>query len=241
MLFHEMLPQVKGLQKTTLIDYPGKIACTIFLSGCNFRCGYCYNRDLVCNPNAVLTLPAEELFAFLRQRRHVLEGVCITGGEPTLHGHGLIALCQAIKKIGYLIKLDTNGTNPTLLRELLEEKLVDYIAMDIKNSLERYDKVTGVITPLIPIKESIELIKQSGIEYEFRTTIVPDCIDEGSIRKIGELIRGAKRHSIQQFSPSETAIDPKYASMEPQSKKQLQRYKSIMEHYVSDVALKNVE
>jgi pyruvate formate lyase activating enzyme len=234
-----MLPPIKGLQKSTLIDFPGRLACTIFLPGCNFRCGYCYNKDLVCNPSIIPSISEHELFSFLQQRKNVLEGVCITGGEPTLYGERLVALCREIKKLGYLVKLDTNGTHPSLLKKLLGECLVDYIAMDVKNSLETYDEVTGVVSPLSLIKKSIMLIKSSDIEHEFRTTIVPDCFNEDSMWKIGELVQGAHTFSIQQFSPAPQTIDPKYSSMEPQPAERLERYKAIMSMFVSEVTIKN--
>ena len=228
---------IKGLQKTTLVDYPGKIACTIFLAGCNFKCGYCYNSDLVFDTGKGPTIPDEELIEFLESRKNILEGVCITGGEPTLD-KGLVTLIKKIKKLGYCVKLDTNGSNPEVIKELLEERLVDYIAMDIKASLDSYDEVTSVKVNKQNIKRSIEIIKNSQIEYEFRTTAIPDIINENEIKKILELIKGSKKYFIQQFKPDGKTIDSKYNSMEALPKEKLNSFKEISSDYVEEAGVR---
>lgn len=230
---------IKGLQKTTLIDYPGKIACTIFLGGCNFRCGYCYNYDLVVAPNKIPSIDEEEIRKFLYQRKNLVDGVCITGGEPTLH-ENLPALIEIIKEMDYKVKLDTNGTNPKMLKELLEKKLIDYVAMDIKCSLESYKKVVGVKVDKEKLKESIQIIKNSGIDYEFRTTVIPDIIDEKEIEKIGKLIKGSKNYYLQQFAPHESTLSKKYNSMKPLEQKKLEEFKKIAEKYVKKVGIRNL-
>ncbi len=178
--------KIAGLQKTTLIDYPGKIACTIFLYGCNFRCGFCYNPNLV-TKEFDKGFSEEEILSFLKKRKGKLEAVCITGGEP------LISLdedfLKKIKELGFLIKIDTNGSYPKKLKELVEKKLVDYIAMDIKGSKKNYQKITNSNIPLEKIEESIKIIHDFG-NYEFRTTIVDKFHDEKEIESLGEWING---------------------------------------------------
>jgi pyruvate formate lyase activating enzyme len=231
---------IKGINKTTLVDYPGELACTIFIAGCNLRCGYCYNSDLVFNIHKIPTIKEEEVIDFLALRRKYLDGVCITGGEPTLF-KDIIPLIKKIKKLCYKIKLDTNGTNPTILKELFREKLLDYIAMDVKASLQSYLKVAGIRNMGAKIKESITLIKESGVKYEFRTTIVPDVIDENEMEKISRTIQGADQFFIQQFRPDNKTINPRYSTMEPQQISVFYRYKSIAEKYCKHVGIRNID
>ncbi|MBI2548579.1 anaerobic ribonucleoside-triphosphate reductase activating protein [Candidatus Woesearchaeota archaeon] len=230
-------PPLKGLQKTTLIDYPGMIACTVFLGGCNFRCGYCYNSDLVLRSLHLPTLSPEDFFSFLTKRKTYLEGVCITGGEPTLYGASLVTFCQKIKELGFLIKLDTNGTNTALLKELLAQDLIDYIAMDIKASLDRYEQVAGVAVDTHALQESISIIMHTTT-YEFRTTVVPDVINAEVIHGIGKLINGAKQHFIQQFRPDGKTIDPRYQQLQPLSLETLKTFQTILQGYVTNVGIR---
>ncbi|MBL7055513.1 anaerobic ribonucleoside-triphosphate reductase activating protein [Candidatus Woesearchaeota archaeon] len=217
---------IKGLQKVTLIDYPGKIACTIFISGCNFRCGYCYNSDLVFNSKNIPNIPEKEIIEFLKSRINLLEGVCITGGEPTLYKN-LVPLLKKIKKLGYCVKLDTNGSNPEAIQDLLNKKLLDYIAMDVKSSLDSYPKITNSKINKVKLRKSIELIKNSGIDYEFRTTVVPDIINKNEVASICSEIRGAKKYFLQQFMANEKTIDKKYNSMRPLKKESLELFREI--------------
>ena len=230
---------IKGIQKTTLVDYPETVACTIFLGGCNFKCGYCHNSDLVFRPNEVEGIPTGDFLSFLETRKRLLDGVCITGGEPTLHRE-LVHLCERIKLLGFRVKLDTNGSNPEMLRLLIESRLVDYIAMDVKSGLESYGRVIGVETNLENIKKSIELIRSSGISHEFRTTIVPDIINEAEIGKIGELVKGENKYFLQQFRPSKNTVDRKYNVMEPLPGEKLSEFGKIMEGYVQEVGIRNL-
>lgn len=202
-----MIMEIGGLQKTTLIDYPGKIACTIFLIGCNFRCPFCYSAELVL-PEKIKNQPRideKELFRFLKERREYLEGVVICGGEPTIHSDLSDFLLQ-IKKMGYLIKLDTNGTQPDVIKKLIDKKLVDYIAMDIKAPLEeeKYAVASGVKVDLEKIRQSIALIKNSGIDYEFRTTVVPTIHQLEDLLNIAQAIAPAKKFYLQNFRPEKT-------------------------------------
>lgn len=193
-----------GLQKLTLIDYPGKIAATIFSVGCNFCCPYCHNPELV-DPQKIKKQPRvseKEFFDFLIQRQGMLEGVCIGGGEPTLQAD-LPEFIKEIKKLGYLLKLDTNGTNPAMLERLLGENLIDYIAMDIKAPLEKYKKIVGKGVSLENIQRSVELTR-SAPDYEFRTTVLPSLHSRADILSIGRWLEGSKKFYLQQFHPTKT-------------------------------------
>ena len=231
-----MMINIKGIQKTTLIDYPGKIACIIFLGGCNFKCGYCYNSDVVFNKTS--SISEEEVFSFLETRKKYIEGVCITGGEPTIHKE-LPNFIRQIKSLGYKVKLDTNGTNPEIVELLINNNLIDYIAMDIKCGEEKYEKITQTFVPIEKIKKSIKLIIKSGIEYEFRTTILP-TFDVEEIQKIGLMIKGANKHFIQQFKTAPTMIDLSMAKLESLDKDKLEEYKAIMSDYVQNVSIRSV-
>lgn len=192
---------IGGLQKLSLIDYPGKIAAIIFTRGCNFRCPYCHNPELV-NPDFFIKpIPLEEFFAFLRSRQGELEGVVITGGEPLLQ-EGLEDFLKKIKELGYLIKLDTNGSFPERLRNIIEKRIVDYLAMDIKAPLEKYQEITNSLIEPIKIKESIDLIINSGLDYEFRTTIVKSQLKKQDILEIGKLMKPDSLYFLQKFISS---------------------------------------
>lgn len=204
-----------GLQKTTLIDFPGRVACTVFLLGCNFRCPFCYSAELVL-PEKIKNQPRvseEEFFAFLAERKGLLEGVVICGGEPTFNQE-LPDFIGKIKKEGFLVKLDTNGSNPGMLKKLIAKNLVDYIAMDIKAPFSNYGKATGGKGDLDQIKESAELIKNSGVDYEFRTTVVPGIHAKEDILRIAKDISPAKRYYLQNFRP-EKNLDPEFEKVRP--------------------------
>ncbi len=191
---------ISGLQKLTLLDYPGKTAAIIFTYGCNFRCPFCHNALLVTEKmqNAI---PEDEIFAFLKKRKGILDAVCITGGEPTLQ-KDLREFILKVRELGYCVKLDTNGTNPLLLDELLTDGLIDYVAMDIKNSPERYDETTGVKTDKDNIMKSISVIKEKAPDYEFRTTITKELHSEKDIFAICEIIGKESKYYLQQFKDS---------------------------------------
>jgi len=219
-----------GLQKTTLIDYPGKIACTVFLTGCNFRCPWCYNPELVFGKHEKIT--EKYFFEFLKERKGLLEGVVVCGGEPTINKN-LSSFLKKIKKMGYAVKLDTNGSNPAMLEKLIQEKLLDYIAMDIKAPLKtsNYGKAAGARVDLAKIKKSIGIIKKSGVDYEFRTTFVPKLLSDKDIVNIAKTIKGSKIYFIQQFKPGKT-ISPKYGKYKPLDQKQLKAIKKECEKYL---------
>jgi pyruvate formate lyase activating enzyme len=202
-----------GFQKTTLVDYPGKIAATVFTLGCNFRCPYCHNLELVL-PELIERQPKiseEEVLNFLKERKGLLEGLCITGGEPTLH-YDLISFLEKVKSLGYLVKLDSNGSRPEILKELFEKKLIDYLAMDVKTSLEKYHLVTLNQIPVEDILTSIKLIKDSGIDYEFRTTVAPEIVTKEDILKIVDLIKPARAYYLQIFKGIKT-LDPRFTQL----------------------------
>lgn len=227
---------IYGLQKLTLLDYPQKTACTLFTGGCNFRCPFCHNSNLVCGqfPEPI---DENDLFAFLKKRAGILDGVCITGGEPLINAD-IKRFIIKIRSLGYLVKLDTNGSNPELLSSLIEEKIIDYVAMDIKNSKEAYSKTIGIKDfDLTPILKSVHILMNSGIDYEFRTTIVKEFHNEENITKIGEWISGAKRYFLQSFSDSENVIEK---NLHPVEENQLKYWKDILKRYINFVEIRGI-
>jgi len=228
---------IGGIHTLTLLDYPGKVACIIFTAGCNFRCGYCHNAEFVL-PEKIKErmndmIPVEKIFNFLDKRKGKLDGVVVSGGEPTMHPD-LIDFIRKIKEKGFLVKLDTNGTNPVVVEKLLSEKLVDYIAMDVKASKEKYDELTGVKNNYAAIKHSRELIKASEIDYEFRTTVIKGFHDEEEMKKIAHFSRGAKMYSIQNFRPQKV-LDKGYKQFTGFPKKELEAFKVIAEEKIEKV------
>lgn len=212
---------IGGLEKLSLLDYPEHLAAIIFTQGCNFRCHFCYNPQLVLpNKEKGPALCESDLFLFLKSRQGKLEGVVITGGEPTLHAD-LPEFIKAIKDLGYLVKLDSNGTKPEVLERLIKDKLIDYIAMDLKAPLEKYEASVGVPVNYNNIKKSVKIIMTSGLPYEFRTTLVPGLIEMGDISAMGELIKGASKWYLQAFKSDTDLVNPKYQSSSPFSTKEM--------------------
>ena len=226
-----MLP-IKSIQKTSLIDYPDKVSCIIFLGGCNFRCGFCHNPDLVFN--RVGDIPEQEVFDFLEKRKGWLDGVVISGGEPLLYGE-IIPFIEKIKEMGYLVKIDTNGTNPGLLEKVISK--VDYIAMDVKNSLENYKETVKADVNVEDIKKSIGLIINSRVDYEFRCTVIPGLHAKGDISKVGLLVKGAKMFSIQNFNPK-NCLDKEFEKKRSFSNEELEEFKKILSEFVDEVEIK---
>ena len=196
---------IKGFQKTTLLDFPGKVACTVFTGGCNFRCPFCHNASLVTHIREE-TIPLDEVLSYIKKRKGILDGVCITGGEPLLQ-HGIEDFCRAIHNEGLLVKLDTNGAEHDRLRSILSQGLVDYVAMDIKNSKEEYARTCGL--PSFPegVEKSVSLLMSMGVPYEFRTTVVREFHTEQSLLSLAEWIRGAERYFLQAFTDSGDLIE----------------------------------
>ena len=202
--------EIHGFQKLTLLDFPGRTACTVFLAGCNFRCPFCHNSLLGTEkPDACMT--DADLAAYLKKRRGLLDGVAITGGEPTLYPE-LDGLCRMIKEFGYQVKLDTNGTNPGKLRALVSDGLVDYVAMDIKNSPEKYDVTAGINkADLEKICESIDFLRSGAVDHEFRTTVAVGLHTADDIRSLGKAFGGDDRYYLQNFKESEYTIEKGFA------------------------------
>jgi len=225
--------EIGGIEKSTLIDYPGRIACTVFLIGCNFRCPFCYSSELVL-PEKIKLQPRisqKDFFKFLKERQGLIDGVVICGGEPTI-SKDLPEFIRKIKKLGFLIKLDTNGSNPEMLKKLIKEGIIDYVAMDIKAPLEsqKYNRGVGVKVDLNKIKKSIEIIKNSGVDYEFRTTVVPTIHTKEDIIQIAKEISPAKKYYLQNFRPEKT-IDPTFEKIKPYPKEFLLEIKKEIEKF----------
>ena len=230
--------KIHGLQKMTLLDFPGKVACTVFLGGCDLRCPFCHNAELI-DGSAPPVMEEAELLAFLKKRQGLLEGVAITGGEPLLRGEELTALAEKIREMGYPLKLDTNGTHPERLRQLTEAGLVSYVAMDIKNDPERYAVTAGLPSmDLGPVRESVALLMGGETEYEFRTTTVAELHDEESFRKIGGWIRGAKHYYLQKFTDRETVP---FEGFHAPSDAEMRKYLEIVRADVPSAALRGTD
>lgn len=228
---------IHGLQKMTLLDFPGHVACTVFLGGCDFRCPFCHNYELV-DGNSSPLLSSEELFSFLRKRKGLLDGVAITGGEPCLR-KDLPDLIKEIRKEGFLVKLDTNGNHPDVLSRILSEQIVDYVAMDIKNSPSKYGETIGMKgVDLNPIQESISLLLNSSIEYEFRTTVVNEFHEKNDFVEIGKWIQGADRYFLQCFTDRDSVPTE---NLHAPSREQLQEYAEDIKPFVKEVHIRGID
>lgn len=213
--------KIKGLQKLTLLDFPERIACTVFLGGCNFRCPFCHNASLVLPERAGEDISEESFFEFLASRIGRLSGVCVSGGEPTLYPE-LPAFLSKIRDMGFAVKLDTNGYNPKMLKELVERGLVDYVAMDIKNSRERYAESVGLSQlDISKIENSAELLMSCGVPFEFRTTVCRELHTEDDIRKIGEWLRGGEKFYLQSFKDSGDILCVGYSAYSDEKMREL--------------------
>ena len=224
--------KIAGLQKTTLLDYPGKVACTVFLSGCNFRCPFCQNAEIL--DGAQGDIGEEEFFAFLKKRRGLLDGVCVSGGEPLVQA-GTEAFIEKIKALGYCVKLDTNGAFPEKLASLCQNGLVDYVAMDIKNSPERYAKTAGTQPDMDAVRASCTLLMAGGCDYEFRTTLVKELHRPEDMVRIGQWLKGAKAYFLQNFRDSD-AVPAK--GLTPLSDEELEAYKRLVLPYIPNAKIR---
>ena len=227
-----------GYQKTTLLDYPGHVAATIFTGGCNFRCPFCHNSDLVVYSTMSPCISQEEIFSFLKKRKNVLSGICITGGEPTLQTN-LSEFIKKVRSLGYKIKLDTNGYRPDVISSLLEDNLLDYIAMDIKAGLSNYAKVSGIPNlDTSKIKESISIIENSGIDYEFRTTVVKELHNRQDFLEISEMLSSSSSYFIQSFKDSGNILTPGLSSCDTET---LNQYLAIVKNKLPFSSLRGIE
>lgn len=253
--------KIGGLQKFSMLDYPEHLSAIIFTKGCNFRCQYCYNPMLVWpegsrkpknidsaeNGNHKFStgeieevnfeISENDLFDFLNKRVGKLEGIVITGGEPTLHSD-LPEFIDKIRDLGFKIKLDTNGTNPEMLKKLIANKQIDYIAMDLKGTKESYEKVVGVPVNLESIEKSIKIIMESNLPYEFRTTVVPELIEPEDIDKMGEMIKGADKWFLQQFKSDMELVNSEFQNFSPYKKEVLDKMGEVAKKYVNTSAVR---
>jgi len=227
---------IGGLTKFSLIDYPGKTCAIIFTQGCNFRCPYCHNPELVLPEEFKSLIPQQGIFKFLKKRKGLLDAVEITGGEPTIQ-KDLLEIIKQIKEIGYLIKLDSNGSNPDIIKDAIDKHLIDYFAMDIKAPIEDYSKVCGVAVDTKKIKKSINLIIQYAPDYEFRTTAIKKFHTRESFRKIGILIKGAKKYYIQNAHYDKT-VSEEFKNEKVFLKKEMSAFCEEIEKYVKHCSLR---
>jgi len=230
------MDKIFGLEKMSLVDFDGKICATLFTASCNFRCPFCHNSSLVLDYNNLESYTFDEIYAYLEKRVGMLDAVCITGGEPTMFDC-LEEVIDKVKSMGYLVKLDTNGTNPTRLKSLLDNKKVDYVAMDVKNSLAKYPITAGITNNKLidKVLESMNILKESGVDFEFRCTLVDELHKEEDIKGIGELVKGAKKFVFQKFTDKGSCIE---SGLHPVSDDNVKKFKEIMETYVPVVELR---
>lgn len=229
--------KIVGFQKTTLLDYPQKIAATVFTGGCNMRCPFCHNPELI-HTNQKSILSEEEFFEFIARRKKFLDAICISGGEPTQQPD-LEEFIVRIKSMGYLVKLDTNGSAPSRLRSMIDEKLIDYVAMDIKNSPQKYSMTMGVKSSklLEEIQKSVKILLESSIPYEFRTTVVKEFHESQDFYEIGKWIEGARAYYLQNFEDNGKVLQ---SGLHPVSQEELIAFKDIALQYVNTVEIRGI-
>lgn len=231
---------IAGLQKMTLLDFPGKVACTVFLAGCNYRCPFCHNSELFMGKVEPF-MTDEEFFAFLEKRQGLLEGVCVSGGEPTLYP-GIVGFMERIKSLGFSVKLDTNGTKPEILKELVEKKLVDYVAVDVKNGPSYYETTVGCEPKLPEVEESFRFLLEGNVPYEMRTTLVAQLHNEESIHDMGKwlsnLVPGKKPAQLflQTFVDRDTVV---YEGLCAPEENDVTKYRDILTSYIGKVTIRN--
>lgn len=230
--------KICGFNKTTLLDYPGKVACTIFLGGCNFRCPFCQNSSLVVSPDSQPEIAKEEILTFLKKRRGILDGVCISGGEPTLSKE-LPNFLDQIKQLGYRVKLDTNGTRPRVVKELVSSGLIDMVAMDIKACPDNYQALCGLPQPdMDAVFETADFLLQEKTDYEFRTTVVKELHTRQDFEAIGRWLAGAKAYYLQAYRDSEEVLQPGFSSY---SLEELTGFGRILSKTISTVGIRGID
>ena len=230
---------IAGLQKMTLLDYPGKVACTVFLQGCNFRCPFCHNRDLLGSGDAYLS--TDQLLAFLKKRKGLLDAVCITGGEPTLQAD-LPSLMRDIKSLGYAVKLDTNGNRPDVLKQLVAQGLPDYVAMDVKNAPARYGETIGLpVFSIDAVEQSLAFLLSGSVPFELRTTVVAELHDDTAFTQIGEWLtrlspnKQVPRYFLQKYVDRDSVL---VGGLHPPSDDDLDRYRTILAPFVEQIGIR---
>lgn len=228
---------IQGIQKLTMLDFPGHTACTVFTGGCNLRCPFCHNVPLVLDPEGEVPFSDEEVFSLLEKRRATLDGVAITGGEPLLQ-KDIADFCAKVKEMGFLVKLDSNGAFPEKLRALIENRLVDYVAMDIKNCREKYPLTCGrEKLDIAPFEESVSLLMEGKVDFEFRTTVVREFHTPEDMERIGQWIQGAPRYYLQMFKDSGILAED---SAHPVTEEELCNMRNIAAKYVSFVGMRGI-
>ena len=229
---------IQGFQKTTLLDYPGHVAATIFFGGCNFCCPFCHNGDLVLSSNRPAAFSPEEILAYLEKRKKILDGICITGGEPTLE-KDLVPFLINIKELGLSVKLDTNGYRPDVLKDLCRQGLIDYVAMDIKGAPKRYATICGrEQMDFSRIESSISFLREGTVDYEFRTTVTKELHPKEDFPAIGTLITGAKAYFLQGYQNSPQVIRPEFTAFSPEELKEIRQF---LQNYIPHVEIRGVE
>jgi len=234
--------EIKGFVSVSLVDWDATVSSVIFLPGCNMRCPFCYNRKLVLQPNEMPTVPLEKILNYLKKKKGWIEGVVITGGEPTIH-EDLPALCREIKNLDLLVKLDTNGTNPDMIKELNGKGFIDYIAMDVKAPLreEKYSEASGINTTalLAKMEQTTQTLLLGEVGYEFRTTLVPTLHQIDDIREICEKIKGCRKYALQSFKADAETIDPNFQKLKPFSKSEIERLFKTAKNLVPNTILRS--
>jgi pyruvate formate lyase activating enzyme len=231
--------EIKGFIETSFLDWDGKVVSTLYVAGCNFRCPFCHNSGLIEKPQDYETIPLARIQQFMLEHKDFLDGICLTGGEPCLHeNRGLFEFLRRVKGLGFQIKFDTNGADPECLKKAIDQKIVDYIAMDVKGPLDdRYDKLSGVKTNLPRIKESIKIIMEKKVPYEFRTTVVPTLLETGDIEDIAKYIAGAEKFVFQQFA-AEHAWDEALRTIKPYFREKLDEMAAVAKPYVANTVIR---
>jgi len=229
--------KIGGLQETSLLDYPDTVSAIIWTAGCNFRCPFCYNKDLV--NEKIKLIPEDAILEFLKKRKNVLEGLTVSGGEPLIH-KDLGDFLSKVKNLGYLIKIDTNGSYPKQLEELIENKQVDYIAMDVKAPKNKYKTLAGVDVDVSKIDESIQIIKNKAPDYEFKTTVAPDLLDLEDIVEIAKWIEGSKRFYLQQFKDNAFHLSEKFDNVKPYGIEELNQILNKIKPFFKECVLRGI-
>jgi len=229
--------KIGGLQKTSLLDYPDTLSAIIWTAGCNFRCPFCYNKQLVLGKTEIIS--EETILSFLEKRKDVLEGLSISGGEPLLQ-EDIVDFTEKVKKLNYLIKIDTNGSFPEKLKELIDKKLVDYVSMDVKAPKEKYDQLVDVKTDISKIEQSIDLIKNEAPDYEFKTTVIPGMLNKKDIVEIAKWLEGSKQFYLQQFKSDSPLVSSKLNDVAPYSKEKLSEMLHEIKPFFENCSLRGV-
>ena len=230
--------EIFGMEKLSLVDYDGYVSATVFTGSCNFKCGFCHNSPLVLDYNNLQALPEDEVLSYLKKRKGILEGLCITGGEPTL-SRDLPEFCAKVKEIGYKVKLDTNGTNLSMMKTLIENGLIDYGAMDIKNDFDNYSDIIGIKNyNTEKVKSSVDYLLSNTFPYEFRTTLIKEYHSADNVEKIGQQIKGARAYIMQKFKSGENCIS---TGLSPIDEKTAIEFRGIVKKYVQNVKLRGYD